>query len=312
MATRAKTTAKPKTTTRSSAKNTTTRTAASKKVARTSSATVTTVKPVVTTSRLSPLSSITPQALVGEALGTFGLALAVLAAPADQALLVGIAYGVLLLALMRITGGHFNPAVSFGLWAANKFETIKVPFYWLAQFIGALAAFMVIGAYNGNGSNLDFTNFAVWDWRIFWVELIGSTVFLFGFVAAVRNLVGAARIAGISAALVAGVVIGGGLLTANATHEQTAVQGGESTTVTQTFAAQSATLNPAIALAQTERDIKGINNSISGSSAATAKQKTPSHFTLPVVLATLIGGALGANLYLLLAGISWKAKTLEA
>ena len=212
--------------------------------------------------------------------------------------------------MMTISGGHFNPAVTFGLWAMGKLDAIKLPFYWLAQFIGALGAFIVLGAYNGNGSNLDMSSFNVWDWPIFWVELIGTAIFLFGLVATLKNTTSVvARGAGIGLSLAVGLVIAGGLLTANATREQTAVQGGEAQTVSQTFAAEGAALNPAIALAQTERDVESINNSISGA-ATTDEQKTPSHFTLPVILGSLIGAAVGTNLFLLLTGLSWRSRVL--
>lgn len=297
MAQKAKPVTKTKTTTRSAAK-----TVAASRVVKSTK---------VTRPTVSRFAAVTPQALVAEAVGTFGLALAALSAPADQPLLVGLALAVLLIGMISVSGGHFNPAVTFGLWAANKLELIKVPFYWLAQFIGALAAFMVIGSYNGNGSSLDMSSFALWDWRVFWVEAIGSAVFLFGLVATLKNVTGvASRAAGIGLSLAVGLVIGGGLLTANATREQTSVQGGESTSVSQTFAAQGAALNPAIALAQTERDVKSINNSISGKSASTDKQKTPSHFTGSVVLGSLLGAAIGTNLYLLLAGLSWRSRVL--
>lgn len=276
---------------------------------------VTTSKVVTSTKVIRPgvsrFAAVTPQALVAEATGTFALALAALSAPSDQPLLVGLALAVLLIGMISVSGGHFNPAVTFGLWAMNKLELVKVPFYWLAQFIGALGAFMVLGAYNGNGSNLDMSSFAQWDWRVFWVELIGTALFLFGLVATLKNVSGvAARSAGIGLSLAVGLAVGGGLLTANATREQTAVQGGEAQTVSRTFAAQGAALNPAIALAQSERDVNSINDSISGESAANAQQKTPSHFTLSVVVGSLLGAALGANLYLLLTGLSWRSKVL--
>lgn len=296
MARNAKTTTKPKTTAKAVAKKaTTSRVVSSTKVTR----------PAV-----SRFATVSPQALVAEAVGTFGLALAALTAPADQPLLVGLALAVLLVGMISISGGHFNPAVTFGVWAMGKLDAVKLPFYWLAQFIGALGAFIVLGAYNGNGSSLDMSSFSTWDWPIFWVELIGTAVFLFGLVATLKNTTHVvARGAGIGLSLAVGMVIAGGLLSANATREQTAVQGGESQTVSQTFAAEGAALNPAIALAQTERDVKSINNSISGA-ATTDKQKTPSHFTLPVVLGSLIGAAVGANLFLLLAGLSWKSRVL--
>ena len=299
MAVKAKTTTKTKT--KAASRTTAKKVATSRVVADTK----------VTRLGVSRFASLSPQALVAEAVGTFGLALVVLTAPIDQPLLVGLALVVLLIAMMRISGGHFNPAVTFGLWAVNKLETVKLPFYWLAQFIGGLAALMVIGSFNGNGSNLDMSSFTQWDWRIFWLELIGTAVFLFGLIATLKNTASTgARAAGIGLSLAVGLVVAGGLLTANANREQTAVQGGESQSVSQTFAAQGAALNPAIALAQTERDVESINKSISGQGDASASQKTPSHFTLPVVLGTLIGAAVGTNLFLLLAGLSWKSREL--
>lgn len=265
----------------------------------------------VTRPAVSRFATVSPQALVAETVGTFGLALAALNAPTDQPLLIGLAYAVLLIGMISVSGGHFNPAVTFGLWAANKLELVKVPFYWLAQFIGALGAFMVVGAYNGNGSSLDMSSFALWDWRVFWIELIGSALFLFGLIATLKNASGVVtRAAGIGLSLTVGLVVAGGLLTANATREQTAVQGGEATTVSQTFAAQGAALNPAVALAQTERDVASINDSISGQSGAGDSQRTPSHFTASVVLGALVGAAIGTNLYLLLTGLSWRSRVL--
>lgn len=297
MAQKAKTPTKTRTATKSAAK----------KVA--SSRVVSSTK--VTRPAVSRFATVSPQALVAETVGTFGLALAALNAPTDQPLLIGLAYAVLLIGMISVSGGHFNPAVTFGLWAANKLELVKVPFYWLAQFIGALGAFMVVGAYNGNGSSLDMSSFALWDWRVFWIELIGSALFLFGLIATLKNASGVVtRAAGIGLSLTVGLVVAGGLLTANATREQTAVQGGEATTVSQTFAAQGAALNPAVALAQTERDVASINDSISGQSGAGDSQRTPSHFTASVVLGALVGAAIGTNLYLLLTGLSWRSRVL--
>ena len=40
----------------------------------------------------------------------------------------------------HISGGHFNPAVSFGLWAGGKFSMKDLPGYIMAQVIGGIAA----------------------------------------------------------------------------------------------------------------------------------------------------------------------------
>jgi len=42
-------------------------------------------------------------------------------------------------ALGAISGGHFNPAVSFGLWAAGRFPAGELPSYIVAQVLGGIA-----------------------------------------------------------------------------------------------------------------------------------------------------------------------------
>ena len=61
---------------------------------------------------------------------------------------VSLAFGLTVLtmayAVGHISGGHFNPAVSFGLWSAGKFETKELLPYIAAQVIGgSLGAFVL-------------------------------------------------------------------------------------------------------------------------------------------------------------------------
>jgi aquaporin Z len=57
---------------------------------------------------------------------------------------VALAFGLTVLtmayAVGHISGGHFNPAVSFGLWAGGKFEAKDLLGYVIAQLAGAIAA----------------------------------------------------------------------------------------------------------------------------------------------------------------------------
>ncbi len=43
-------------------------------------------------------------------------------------------------AVGHISGGHFNPAVSLGLWAGGKFSAKDLVGYIIAQLVGAIAA----------------------------------------------------------------------------------------------------------------------------------------------------------------------------
>ena len=57
---------------------------------------------------------------------------------------VALAFGLTVLtmayAVGHISGGHFNPAVSFGLWAGGKFPAKDLVGYIVAQLVGAVLA----------------------------------------------------------------------------------------------------------------------------------------------------------------------------
>ncbi|MBC3757350.1 aquaporin Z [Hyunsoonleella sp. SJ7] len=57
---------------------------------------------------------------------------------------VSLAFGLTVLtmayAVGHVSGAHFNPAVSLGLWAGGKFEAKELVGYIIAQVIGAIAA----------------------------------------------------------------------------------------------------------------------------------------------------------------------------
>jgi aquaporin Z len=61
---------------------------------------------------------------------------------------VSLAFGLTVLtlayALGHISGGHFNPAVSFGLWAGKRFPGSELLPYIIAQVLGAILAAVII------------------------------------------------------------------------------------------------------------------------------------------------------------------------
>jgi MIP family channel proteins len=97
----------------------------------------------------------TPQKLIAEFLGTFALIFFGAGSICmDQylhgaggglgllgiALAHGLAIGVMVSALGHISGGHFNPAVTIGIWVTKRMSTIDAALYWVAQLAGAIAA----------------------------------------------------------------------------------------------------------------------------------------------------------------------------
>ena len=61
---------------------------------------------------------------------------------ATNALMIALAHGVgmaiIVSATMNISGGHINPAVTFGLFVAGKVNAGTLWRYWVAQFLGAI------------------------------------------------------------------------------------------------------------------------------------------------------------------------------
>ena len=56
------------------------------------------------------------------------------------ALAHGLAIGLMVSAVGHISGGHFNPAVTIGLWVVKRINTLDALAYWAAQLLGATAA----------------------------------------------------------------------------------------------------------------------------------------------------------------------------
>src|SRR4051812_6291779 len=104
---------------------------------------------------------------VAELLGTFwlvfgGCGSAVLAAKFPEVgiglLGVALAFGLTVVtmayAVGYITGGHFNPAITLGLFVAGRTQAADIVPYIVAQLIGAvLAAWLLATIASGNGTD---------------------------------------------------------------------------------------------------------------------------------------------------------------
>jgi aquaporin Z len=93
------------------------------------------------------------KSLMAEAFGTFWLVLggcgtAVLAGAGVGTLGISLAFGLTVLtmayAVGHVSGGHFNPAVTVGLWAGGRFPANRILPYVAAQVVGAIVAAFVL------------------------------------------------------------------------------------------------------------------------------------------------------------------------
>jgi aquaporin TIP len=79
------------------------------------------------------VGAIASNAMTGQMLGLTGIALA-----------HGLAFGVMVSATAAVSGGHLNPAVTFGAMVARKIDLLNGIAYIVAQCLGAIAASYVI------------------------------------------------------------------------------------------------------------------------------------------------------------------------
>jgi MIP family channel proteins len=105
---------------------------------------------------------------LAELIGTFTLVFvgagagAVAGSPGGSGLIgVAMAHGIALMVVIyawgAVSGGHANPAVTFGLVVAGKISWERAIWYWVGQFLGAALAAYLLLYLIGSGSGLGAT-----------------------------------------------------------------------------------------------------------------------------------------------------------
>lgn len=131
-------------------------------------------------------------ALVAEFFGTLVLSLTILSVvnsigvPFFTAVTAGLTLGVLILIVGSASGGHFNPAVTLGLWTMRNIQTAQAAAYIAAQLLGGFVALNV----GERLIDLQIEHAAKWglDKRVLVAEILGTFVFTFGVAAAIYNV----------------------------------------------------------------------------------------------------------------------------
>jgi len=62
----------------------------------------------------------------------------------DIALAHGLVIAVMVSAVGHISGGHFNPAVTFGFWVTRRISTMLALIYWVSQLAAATLAALLL------------------------------------------------------------------------------------------------------------------------------------------------------------------------
>jgi aquaporin Z len=80
--------------------------------------------------------------LVTEFIGTFFLVLTI--GLSGDPLAIGLTLAVMVYMGGHISGGHYNPAVSLGVFLRGKLSAKEMLFYWVTQILAAIVAALVI------------------------------------------------------------------------------------------------------------------------------------------------------------------------
>jgi MIP family channel proteins len=96
---------------------------------------------------------------VAEFIGTFALIFIGVGAIYNNPGLLGVALAhgltiaVMVSATGGISGGHLNPAVTFGLWVGGKIDLMGTIVYWIAQLAGGAAAGLLLMSLLGDATH---------------------------------------------------------------------------------------------------------------------------------------------------------------
>lgn len=130
-------------------------------------------------------------ALVAEFVGTFVLVAVVLnvtryGLPFFTAMAAGLTVAAFFSAVGKVSGGHFNPAITLGLFSLRKVSFVRTIGYLVAQVLAAVAAWQLYEYLTQRTlSNVS----TPWDWRIAIAEGVGGIIFGFAVAAVVTQKV---------------------------------------------------------------------------------------------------------------------------
>jgi glycerol uptake facilitator protein len=167
------------------------------------------------------LSEKLPEALrqVPEQLEIFNALLSVsLSDLVPVALAFAFILAVAIYAFGGVSGGHFNPAVTFGLSVARRFPIGEAPLYIVAQVLGGIAgAFLIAGIYGETGAivgdqQILFGATVVTDGVEFWQATLAETLITFGLMMAIMAIAVDRRAPKGWSGLVIGIALGAGIL----------------------------------------------------------------------------------------------------
>ena len=83
-----------------------------------------------------------------------------------------------------VSGGHFNPAITVGMWAARKMATIRGISYIAAQLLGGVAAWQLFQYFSNQALPVKSSSWSTTAWL---AEVVGTAILAVGLTAALTR-----------------------------------------------------------------------------------------------------------------------------
>lgn len=124
--------------------------------------------------------------------------------PYFVSLAAGLTIAVGTVVFGAVSGAHFNPAITLGLWTARRIRALKAVAFIAAQLLGAAIAYLLYSYL----VNTTLQNAGEYNPRILIAEAVGTFVFSLGWAAVVyRKLEGGKAAFAVGAALIVGILV---------------------------------------------------------------------------------------------------------
>lgn len=98
---------------------------------------------------------------------------------------LAVALAALVLVFGAISGGHFNPAITFGMWTARRISTLRAVTYVAAQLLGGMTAWQLYQYFTDKNIAAKAVTYSTPMWL---AEAVGTFVLALGFASAASRM----------------------------------------------------------------------------------------------------------------------------
>ena len=97
---------------------------------------------------------------------------------------VAVTLALVYVLFSSVSGGHFNPAITVGMWVARKMSTIRGISYIAAQLLGGVAAWQLFQYFTNQALPVKSSSWSTTAWL---AEVVGTAILAMGLTAALTR-----------------------------------------------------------------------------------------------------------------------------